>query len=545
MSPPTWRSPRRHQSTTRRTGTSPTTRLAGRTRAGSTRGQSVVEFALILPVLLLILAGAIDLGRAFYAYVAVENAAKEGALYGARHPLCDGPGSCPNPQNVRWVVANEAANLKLSTDVACRTSAGKLIQPMNDCVNGSIYTVRVTHSFHLITPILGDLLASQLTLGASSDATVLEDAFDPTGLEILVWVDRDEADNGSAIAKVCEPADEDLYYAPCQDSSNRSNYLRYQSGTDVHYLVQVTNSGNVDLTSLSYGFSVNGTPMTMPGGCASRLPKALSIGADSSCSFDLEVDSNDAANDVADHVVVVTGQGLAQGLPTGLTDGSATVKVVPPPKLVVDLKAAPYRLGGDGNGQNGAALYPNGDMSLALTKDRDLDESLRRPIGWLKISVVNQGGEARDFDARVTVDGSTVSLAACAIPATLDEAGQPGDSFVCIFPYRFTSTDRFDFRATATARNARIIGGDPTVRVTTDTCDNGELVVPNLVDDLARLDGTHRTVGDARGLWADAGFTGTLSTSPSSARPGDRVLEQDPRAYTCEDADQRGEVWTR
>ena len=39
--------------------------------------------------MLLLLAAAIDLGRLFYLYVAVENAAKEGAFFGARYPLCD------------------------------------------------------------------------------------------------------------------------------------------------------------------------------------------------------------------------------------------------------------------------------------------------------------------------------------------------------------------------------------------------------------------------------------------------------------------------
>ena len=80
-------------------------RLWGR----SALGQSLVEFALVTPILLLVFAGAADFGRAFYAYVAIENAAKEGALYGARAPLCDdtSPGSCTDPNNVVWRVQNE------------------------------------------------------------------------------------------------------------------------------------------------------------------------------------------------------------------------------------------------------------------------------------------------------------------------------------------------------------------------------------------------------------------------------------------------------
>jgi Flp pilus assembly protein TadG len=49
-------------------------------RSGSrrTRGQALVEFALTLPIMLLILLAVVDLGRAFYAGVVAEQAAREG-----------------------------------------------------------------------------------------------------------------------------------------------------------------------------------------------------------------------------------------------------------------------------------------------------------------------------------------------------------------------------------------------------------------------------------------------------------------------------------
>lgn len=43
------------------------------------RGQAMVEFALVLPIFLLVLLGVFDFGRAIYAYNAVANAAREGA----------------------------------------------------------------------------------------------------------------------------------------------------------------------------------------------------------------------------------------------------------------------------------------------------------------------------------------------------------------------------------------------------------------------------------------------------------------------------------
>ncbi len=46
----------------------------------------MVEFALILPLAVLIIAGLFDLGRAFFASITITNAAREGARYGTLHP---------------------------------------------------------------------------------------------------------------------------------------------------------------------------------------------------------------------------------------------------------------------------------------------------------------------------------------------------------------------------------------------------------------------------------------------------------------------------
>jgi hypothetical protein len=56
-----------------------------RTRLPS-RGQALVEFALILPILVLLLVMAIDLGRVFFGWVALQNAARIGADHAARFP---------------------------------------------------------------------------------------------------------------------------------------------------------------------------------------------------------------------------------------------------------------------------------------------------------------------------------------------------------------------------------------------------------------------------------------------------------------------------
>lgn len=64
-------------------------RIVSKVRGGSRsstkqRGQSLVEFAITLPILLIILVGLGEMGSALYSYQIVANAAREGARYGAK-----------------------------------------------------------------------------------------------------------------------------------------------------------------------------------------------------------------------------------------------------------------------------------------------------------------------------------------------------------------------------------------------------------------------------------------------------------------------------
>ena len=62
------------------------------------RGQGVVEFALVLPLLALLFAGIIDVTNGYQAYVALTNAARDGAAYGAYNPGAT-DGICLRAQN--------------------------------------------------------------------------------------------------------------------------------------------------------------------------------------------------------------------------------------------------------------------------------------------------------------------------------------------------------------------------------------------------------------------------------------------------------------
>lgn len=53
------------------------------------RGQSLVEMAIIMPLLLIIMAGVFDFGLVLHSYVVVVNAAREAAIAGAAAQMSD------------------------------------------------------------------------------------------------------------------------------------------------------------------------------------------------------------------------------------------------------------------------------------------------------------------------------------------------------------------------------------------------------------------------------------------------------------------------
>ena len=98
-------------------------------RRHSARGQALVERAIVLPVFLFVVGAAIDLGRLFQAYVTVENAAKEGAFFGATDPRCDvAKQGCADPNTVDWHVRAEAGPVSIDPPPAtCPTSPMRTI----------------------------------------------------------------------------------------------------------------------------------------------------------------------------------------------------------------------------------------------------------------------------------------------------------------------------------------------------------------------------------------------------------------------------------
>jgi len=72
----------------------------------SERGSAIVEMALVMPVLILMVAGLVDFGRNIYSAASLENAARAGVQYAQLYPG-DGPGLVATVQGAGGV-ANDA-----------------------------------------------------------------------------------------------------------------------------------------------------------------------------------------------------------------------------------------------------------------------------------------------------------------------------------------------------------------------------------------------------------------------------------------------------
>jgi len=132
--------------------------MTGRRRR-QPRGQSLVEVALTFPILVMLLLGLLDFGRAYYALVTLNDAAAEGAAYAATHQNGAAVGL--------RVQAAEATSLVPMDEVAIEVSSGPY-------AIGSGVTVTATYQMPIYTPFVNALVGSDsLTLRGSATQPVI------------------------------------------------------------------------------------------------------------------------------------------------------------------------------------------------------------------------------------------------------------------------------------------------------------------------------------------------------------------------------------
>jgi Flp pilus assembly protein TadG len=162
-----------------------------RLRRAFERGQSLVEFALVLPLFVLLLFAVVDGGRYIYLNSTLSNAAREGARLGSveaswrgsSDPSCGATAGpvCPanDTQLINHITA--AANRQMApfgtvsnVYLSCTSSSGTpptgawTGASCGDPNSGSQLSVRVTYTWRAITPIIGNVMGQINTAGSST-----------------------------------------------------------------------------------------------------------------------------------------------------------------------------------------------------------------------------------------------------------------------------------------------------------------------------------------------------------------------------------------
>lgn len=143
------------------------TRRARRGSANSDRGAAAVEFALLLPLLVLLIFGMIDFGRAINAQITLTQAAREGARVLAL-PGGTTVGSDGQPAYVdRVIAAGNGLGLTASnvTDLPDTSTPPETGCPSGSGNTGDDAVVKVTYTFTFITPV-GSIFGPTKTLTA-------------------------------------------------------------------------------------------------------------------------------------------------------------------------------------------------------------------------------------------------------------------------------------------------------------------------------------------------------------------------------------------
>lgn len=120
------------------------------------QGQTLVELALILPILVILLMGTIEFGRIFFSYLTVTNASREAVRSTVIYTGKDDA-----------YIQQKVADAAYWLDAADLTVEVTPSSPANR-TTGVPLTVKVSYPVELFTPVLSDILSNPFIVKAET-----------------------------------------------------------------------------------------------------------------------------------------------------------------------------------------------------------------------------------------------------------------------------------------------------------------------------------------------------------------------------------------
>lgn len=128
------------------------------------RGQSLVELAMSLTVILFLLAGAVDFSIAYFSFTAMQDAAQEGALYGSI-----------NPDDQAGIILRVRSASTNPVDLADESLVNVVVTFPGDACEGNEIQVNVVYDYPISMPFIGAIIGTQqIPLNASVTDTILQ-----------------------------------------------------------------------------------------------------------------------------------------------------------------------------------------------------------------------------------------------------------------------------------------------------------------------------------------------------------------------------------
>jgi Flp pilus assembly protein TadG len=149
-------------------------RLIRRQRKNGEKGQALAEFALLVPLFLMLLFAIVDFGMGFHSWITVTNSAREGARVGAVHaPLNVASSPCFGKASAEQCIYDRVLD---SADLADQATKMTVTITNAQGQSGESVVVKVDYDYDLITPLAGlvqffsaDTIGPTLTLSSTAD----------------------------------------------------------------------------------------------------------------------------------------------------------------------------------------------------------------------------------------------------------------------------------------------------------------------------------------------------------------------------------------